>query len=387
MWDLTARARRATLQVEQPSALALSPDGRRLVTVARREGSRSLDLWDAASGAHVRGLAPVSDTPLAGVAFADAETLLLARHSEVAVLRLDGGAVTVPGTPHDGAVLQVTTDGERVVSGDVRGDVAVWRLPDRGLERRHTMRRGYESGRAIAGLALVEGERVAALDQDGRLCAWDAGPDAPAWTIEADAGPPLRPLAGGLVVQRDGALRLVDREGRERRAAPLPPGLRPEAVSDDLSVVLGTEYDGATRSAHVRLRVGDEDRWRQDEGEGWRVGLALSRDGALAAVGFREHHVVHLVRARDGASVGQVRLPDEELRALALSPDGGLLVTGDDEGLRLWDTGGAPRQVDRVPMSAVHDRPSSLAFTPDGRALLVGTERGVVLWFEVVRGE
>ncbi|RSS84367.1 TIR domain-containing protein [Streptomyces sp. WAC06614] len=132
--------------------------------------------------------------------------------------------------------------------------------------------------------------------------------------------------------------------------------------------VLGALVDSASLPRVLHLR-----------GDGH--GIAFSATGLLAVADDG-------VRLFDPESLtvrATLEVPDRSVRALAFSPDGALLATGDVHGeVRLFDTanaatGGSPRQLGILATStgshALPDSTDSLVFTPDHR-LFVSTEYG-----------
>ncbi len=112
----------------------------------------------------------------------------------------------------------------------------------------------------------------------------------------------------------------------------------------------------------------------------WARALALSPDGSLlVSVGYdgglnfwdlRSHTLLH------SASVGS----DRQLYAVAFSPDGRLVAAGgDDQRITLWDA--ATFQPVGEPLIAHSDLLLSLAFSPDGRYLASGgADKKIFLW-------
>ncbi len=76
----------------------------------------------------------------------------------------------------------------------------------------------------------------------------------------------------------------------------------------------------------------------------------------------------------------------DRVRAVAASPDGGLLASGGaDNAIRLWDAG-THRPVGE-PLTGHADWVNTLAFSPDGRTLASGSEDGSVRLWEVATGD
>ncbi|MFI6498187.1 AAA family ATPase [Nonomuraea typhae] len=117
------------------------------------------------------------------------------------------------------------------------------------------------------------------------------------------------------------------------------------------------------------------------EDAGLRSALALSPDGRMLATGDN----VGGIRLWDasGAKTSPVKLPGHtgSVTSLAFSPDGSTLAgAGTDQSVRLWDLRTArPRGQPLV--DTVHP-PHTLAFAPDGRTLAVGSGDGTVQFLD-----
>ncbi|MGI5041731.1 WD40 repeat domain-containing protein, partial [Streptomyces sp. JAC128] len=71
---------------------------------------------------------------------------------------------------------------------------------------------------------------------------------------------------------------------------------------------------------------------------------------------------------------------EQDVNAVAWSPDGSRLATASDDGtIRIWDAQGA---VDPVVLTHAHgDRVSAVAWSPDGKRLAGGSrDRTVTVW-------
>jgi WD40 repeat protein len=171
-------------------------------------------------------------------------------------------------------------------------------------------------------------------------------------------------------------------------------GVSDVAISPN-GLKLVTAGGAPTMTSFGRLKDGDHvpslgDRtvrvWRIADGgtihvlgghNGWAVAVAVSPDGTTLASGDSE--MVQLWDLNTGARIRSLQGNDRTGTALAFSPDGALLAAGSDGGaVTVWRlTDGALLRT-----SAKHgDRVTSVAFSPTGAVLASGSRDGTVrLW-------
>lgn len=370
--------------------LAFSADGRWLVAGG---GAGELRVWDLRSEARAepRRLAG-HRAAVVGIAF-DAAGALLATSDRRGVLRLwdmsgeTGGRSIGVHVEAAGAVEELVFEAGRLF-GRAGGRVLAWRVYPPGAERRLGAREGLPSAGALTAFAVV-GERVITGDVAGELTVWRTGRTG--WTGRSAGrhrGPVarVRAVAGrqaAVSLGRDGGLMLVELAAPVRRdGTPLVYAFAPLARSaDDLVVETGGRraltvgdelavWDLAQRRAEPIARLGEG-----------RV-TAVAGAGAWAAAGGEDGVVRAWDLRVDGGSAGASPLTDHgsEVVSLALAGGGTALASaGRDEAVRVWrvDRDGVPtayavlrpqRAVDRVVLSE------------DGRWLAGSSGRALHLW-------
>jgi RNA polymerase sigma factor (sigma-70 family) len=399
-----AAARLGTLRFRQGGwlrNLALSHDGRRLVTIGH-EGS--VRLWDAATGNELHS-GEKGVTGLAGVALApDGKTVAFASITSCtlldmttgrAVRTLDGaaGAKSLAFSP-DGKTLATIRD--RHVSLNREGGVALWSMATGAVLARHEVS-GSLKIRAIAAalawsgdgtrLAWADGEVVKIRDmRSGKVesCTARACQGFLAVTLSADG----KWLAAS---SKDRRMRLWDvSTGKvfhtfEGHAVPphclalSPDGKLLASGSGDRSGGEDIELDGLrlwdTSTGKELAKLG-----RYAEGV---MGLCFSPDGKRLYSGCEMSVRVWDVKTKKEILFGAGH--HGWVGALAYSPDGRTLASaGSDTTVRLWD---AAARTERRTLKGCEAPIDSLAYRPDGALLAAGARNGTVVVWELPGGK
>jgi WD40 repeat protein len=254
----------------------------------------------------------------------------------------------------------------------------------------------WEAGDAVRTLALLEGLRPRADEQDLRgfewYYLWGLCHRQQVFTVRGQAGPTLAvafapdgktlATAGG-----DGKVRLWDVPGGKRRK------IWP-AFQKRWACSLAFSPDGGTLAAGGQdmVKLWDPNTGREraawPTGKGTPRSLRYVRGGRMLAAGCESGWVV-FYDAATGQELAAVPEHNGPVLAMALAPGGKVLATGNGWALRggdghttLWDLTATLPQVSRR-----HPRATTVAFAPDGKTLVLSGWNGSTCLVDVASGK
>jgi WD40 repeat protein/transcriptional regulator with XRE-family HTH domain len=330
--------------VGRPTSVAFSPDGR---TLAAGSTDRTVRRWDVTRPRRPRPLPPLRGHRgvVASVAFSpDGRTLAAGGWDHTVRLwavtdrRSSPRAATLRGHTDKVYAVAFSPDGHSLASGGVEG-VRLWSLHGAGRPYQAEHLTGHNG--AVKSVAFApDGSTLVSGSQDGTARLWDLATDTLAAHSSSVYGVAVAPRGGVLAsASYDGTVRLwsTARPRAVRELASLAghtAAVNALAFTADGETLISGSLDGTARL------------WSVTDPRRPRLLAALTAHGAVDAV--------------------------------AISPDGRVAVTADDEGARLWNITDPHRPRSRALLPGTAE---SVAFAPDGRSLACGGADGVIrLW-------
>jgi WD40 repeat protein len=388
----------------QKDAVAISPDGRRLLSA---DGNGNLlRLWDVESRQELRRFDGHSG-PVFGIVFTpDGRRALSGSLDEtIRLWDVETGKELRRFTGHTSGVfgLAISPDGRHVLSGSNDKTVRLWRLPDPPPDRKPAppaervgeIRRFGAEGHRMIHLALSpDGQRLLTASVEGSAQYWDIATGKEIYRLPGAGG-----QVYGVAISPDGTKLLSCGGDRLIHVWDAANGQEVKQLKGHTDEVHGVAIspDGriaASSGNDCQLRL-----WNLDNGEliaspgnaGGGLGAAFSPDGKLIAT-WANDHMVRLWDVKERKELRCLEGHKEWVAAGAFSRDGSRLLTGTwppelvvrPSDLKLWEvaTGKLLRTIDVIPGS-VH----GLAISPDGRQALSGGASGLVQLWDLERGQ
>lgn len=388
LWDGASGRQIDVLRVKRRAVLSVvfSPDGSRIATIV---DDSTVVVWDVATGREEMVLGDPSDegffvSTLEAEFSPDGARLVAPRPEGTAVVwDLSSGEpdVVLPIKVWQISDAAFSPDGHQIATGNAEGVIRIWDAQsgdDIATFFGHT-------GEIWAIGYSPDGSRIATGGSDATARVWDAETGKPLLTLAGHTSEVLRVaftpdgdrlLTGGA----DRTTRMWDisvRGGRDWLTVPGP---------DMRFAGVAFSPDGATfavpnQISGVAIRSVDTgEKLMTLRGGGMITRMAFSPDGTrlAGAAGSGASQVdanrtVPIWDVRTGKLLMTLQGHEDEVTAVAFSPDGSSLVTGSMDGeLRVWNaaTGVEERALDVS--DTQDDYPMRLAFSADGRLLLAG---------------
>jgi WD40 repeat protein len=361
MWRVADRTQVAGMVVRGGAVrdVAFSPDGELLAATG---DDQSTAVWDVREPARPRLLVVLTGHSDAGtgVRFTpDSRTLITSSRDRT--VRLVDLAEVVAGRDGGGALAW---DGTVLASGGA-GTVRLFDMRDRHAPRpAHTV---TGPGPALAPGLLATGGELWDIHDPRR--------PRPRADVGAATGSALSHDGRFLVtLHQNGNPKLWSVTAPTRPLAELPtPGTRAAAFGDGVVATLGHDITlwNLSDPAHPEATALRSRMWS---------GMALSRDGTLLAAMARDGvgWLWNVTDPRAPKVLGKIATG--QVKAVAFSPDGRLLVTASGSTTRLWDVSD-PRRPEEIAAWQHNRTVAAVTFSPDGGAFAVtGTDGALRVW-------
>jgi WD40 repeat protein len=374
VWDLAKGEELLPLDghTKEVQGVALSPDGKRIATAS---DDHTVRVWDSATGkqllrleGHTKGVTSVAFSP-DGHSLASGST-----DNTVRVWDVETGREQRALTGHTALVTSVafSADGRLLVSGSFDRSVRLW---EAATGKPLGTLWGHANGITSA-LIHPDGTRVFSGSNDQTVKVWDTGTGQESLTLKGHStavlalalSPDGKRLASGSF---DGAVLLWDATLRPeaRRLLGHQAFISGVAISPDGRRIVSGDpkeikvWDFTTGREMLAVR-----------GEATRLALA----GERIATGGPDG-TLRILQAATGEELLSIKGDGRPVFGVALSPGGSRLASaGDDGALKLWDaTTGQEERTLRGHAGAVQ----CVSFSGDGRLLVSGAaDRTVRLW-------
>ncbi len=375
-------------------ALALAPDGKKLVTTGP---DQFLRIWDPATGQELRRVALDSNRPPYVLAFSkDGQKLAASSDSStIQIFDMTSGKLKLSPVEDLGLIQRalLTSDGRTAITTGPENSILVW---DAEVSRVRQRLQGHEKWLGSLQLS-ADGQTLYSAGGDKTLRIWDLVSGEEHKRINVDAAtlwtqPNPLVLSDGktlIAADSDKTVRVLDMAtGQERRRFQLERLFGMAASADGRSLV------GYSCNGLIRLWDVASGRTRRDYrlpviNEGLQAySMALSPDGRLLAVG-RAHQIgldtpkqnfLLLLDLNSGHEVYRFENLPTGVDLLEFSPDGRILAWGGFTYpvIRLLETATGR---ERRRLTGHRGAVTSLSFSADGRRLLSGShDTTALLW-------
>jgi WD40 repeat protein len=362
---------------DQVFAVAISQDGRRVISGARDKTAR---VWELEGGGTTQVLDGHSAWVNSVALSADGSRAVSGSQDKtIRVWELGGGPSRIL-EGHTDSVdgVAMSADGHLVISGSFDGTVRIW---DADGDKPPRVLKGSEG--PVSSVALSASGRFAvsgSLDKTVRV--WDLDFDEPPRLLTGHRG-----SVSCVAMTADGRRVVSGAHDSTVRVWDLQGGAPPRVLEGHTGIVYAVAVaadgsqiiSGATDKTMRVWNLEDEDRSRVLEGHAQRIlGVALSADGKCAVSGSSDQ----TVRVWELDGIEPPRLENKHgnwVGGVALSANGERAVSGSgDHRLRVWALNeGVPPQI----LEGHSDKIYAVAISADGRRAISGsTDKTVRVW-------
>ncbi|HEV7238718.1 MAG TPA: serine/threonine-protein kinase [Thermoanaerobaculia bacterium] len=358
-WRLLSRHR---AHRDHGRSIAVSPDGRFVASA-----SEDIVLWDAAAQTKIARFE--HSAIVWSVAFSPDGRWLVSTHGDGAVLVWDivERERVANLNEHSAAVRAVSfsPDGRSIASAGEDRSVTIW---DSSLGRKQAVLAGHDT-RVMSLSFSADGGTFASQDQDGTVILWDVARRKPRLSIR-----PQNPMAAYCVaVSPDGNSIANFRGLFDTSDGRMVASFEGWTFNHPYGAVFsrdGRLFAAATPAGWVLLWDVERRRMReQQQISGALIAIAFSPDGKWLATG-EDEGVVRLWSVRPLRNVAILGRHTARVKSVAFSPDGETVASaGDDRMIALWDV---KRRKLRATVGTHASPVYSVAFSPDGRRLVSG---------------
>ncbi|MEV7738866.1 NB-ARC domain-containing protein [Streptomyces sp. NPDC088921] len=373
IWDAATVQITATLNghAGRVNAVAISPDGTWLAT---GDNYGVVRIWDAATGQSTATLT-CRDGRVYAVAISPDGTWLATRaDGTVRIWDAATGQSTATLTGHAGPVyaVAISSDGTWLATSSRDRTVRIWDA----ATRRTTTTLTSQTGRVIALAISPDGTWLATGDNNGAVRIWDAATGQTTITLTGHTDPvyaaAISPDGTWLATVADGTVRIWDTTTRGTVGALTGHTSRVNAVAIPATSSRGRTVrfsDAATGRRTTTLAV---------------HAVAISPDGTWLVTGDN-NGAVRIWDAVTGQITATFTGHTDPVYAVAISPDGTWLAAGDSYGaVQIWDA--ATGQITATLTGHV-GRVYAVAISPDGTWLATGDSYGAVQIWDAATGQ